>query len=63
VSGQKEDVPLWKRAVNVVKNTLPDAVGRMYVQRYFPEDQKQRVTAMVERMRQAFASASPAKTG
>ncbi len=55
VSGQKEDVPLWKRAVNVVKNTLPDAVGRMYVQRYFPEDQKQRVTAMVERMRQAFA--------
>lgn len=54
-SGIKEDIPLWKRAVNVVKNTLPDAVGRMFVERYFPESNKQRVTAMVERMREAFA--------
>jgi putative endopeptidase len=55
VSGQVEDVPLWRRAVNVVKSTLPDAVGRMYVERYFPEAQRQRVVEMIERLRQAFA--------
>lgn len=55
VSGLKEDIPLWKRGVNTVKNTLPDAVGRVYVKQFFPESLRRRVTEMVERMREAFA--------
>lgn len=55
VSGLKEDIPLWKRGVNTVKNTLPDAVGRVYVKQFFPESSRRRVTEMVERMREAFA--------
>ena len=55
VSGLKEDMPLWKRGVNTVKNTLPDAVGRVYVKQFFPESSRRRVTEMVERMRKAFA--------
>ena len=55
VSGLKEDIPLWKRGVNTVKNTLPDAVGRVYVRQFFPESSRRRVTEMVERMREAFA--------
>ena len=55
VSGLKEDMPLWKRGVNTVKNTLPDAVGRVYVKQFFPESSRRRVTEMVERMREAFA--------
>ena len=56
VSGLKEDIPLWKRGVNTVKNTLPDAVGRVYVKQFFPESSRRRVTEMVERMREAFAN-------
>ena len=55
VSGLKEDIPLWKRGVNTVKNTLPDAVGRVYVKQFFPESSRRRVAEMVERMREAFA--------
>lgn len=55
VSGLKADIPLWKRGVNTVKNTLPDAVGRVYVKRFFPESSRQKVTEMVEDMRKAFA--------
>jgi putative endopeptidase len=36
LSGKTEQSPLWKRAVGTVNGTLGEAVGQMYVKKYFP---------------------------
>ena len=38
LSGTEEPRPLWKRAVGIVNGTLGEAVGQMYVKKYFPEE-------------------------
>ena len=46
LSGQKEPKPMWKRATAVVSGTLGDAIGRLYVERYFPAGAKERMIQM-----------------
>ena len=41
LSGKEEPSPLWKRAVGIVNGTLGEAVGQMYVKKYFPEENKE----------------------
>ena len=41
--GSKQDQPRWKRAVAVVSDRLGEAIGKMYVERYFPESSKKRM--------------------
>lgn len=36
LSGRKENQPRWKRAVGTVNGMLGEAVGQMYVEKYFP---------------------------
>lgn len=55
LSGRKEATPLWKRAVHIVNGTLGEAVGQMYVRRYFPEKNKQRMVALVNNLKSSFA--------
>lgn len=55
LSGRKEATPLWKRAVQIVNGTLGEAVGQMYVKRYFPEANKQRMVALVNNLKSSFA--------
>ena len=43
LSGTEEPRPLWKRAVSIVNGTLGEAVGQMYVAKYFPEENKARM--------------------
>ncbi len=50
MSGKQEPTPLWKRATNIVNGTLGEAVGQMYVQRYFPEQNKARMLALVKNL-------------
>ena len=38
MSGAKEPQPRWKRAVSTVNGVLGDAVGEMYVKKYFPAE-------------------------
>ncbi len=40
MSGRQEDHPLWKRATNQVQNQMGEALGRIYVSRYFPASSK-----------------------
>ncbi len=54
MGGQKEPSPLWKRATGVVNGVLGEAVGQMYVQKYFPEKNKQRMLALVKNLQQAL---------
>ncbi len=54
LSGQKEPKPMWKRATSVVSGTLGDAVGRLYVERYFPAGAKERMIAMFRNLKAAL---------
>ncbi len=54
MSGTKEIRPRWKRAMSVPNSILSEAVGKMYVEKYFPESDKERVLAMVENLRTAL---------
>ena len=50
LSGREEPSPLWKRAVGIVNGTLGEAVGQMYVKKYFPEENKQRMLNLVHNL-------------
>lgn len=54
MSGTRQDRPRWKRAVSVVGNVLGEAVGKIYVERYFPESSKQRMTQLVRNLQTAL---------
>lgn len=53
--GSKQDQPRWKRAVAVVSNRLGEAIGKMYVERYFPESSKKRMLELVHNLQTALA--------
>jgi putative endopeptidase len=44
----------WKRAVDSTSRALPEAVGKLYVQRFFPPEAKARVQAIVKDLVAAF---------
>ncbi len=55
LSGREEPSPLWKRAVGIVNGTLGEAVGQMYVKKYFPEENKERMLALVHNLQKALS--------
>ena len=55
MSGTQEIRPRWKRAMGVPNNILSEAVGQMYVAKYFPESEKARVELMVSNIQKAFS--------
>ncbi|MCQ2335018.1 MAG: M13 family metallopeptidase [Paludibacteraceae bacterium] len=50
LSGKEEPSPLWKRAVGIVDGTLGEAVGQMYVSKYFPAENKERMLELVHNL-------------
>ena len=54
LSGKEEPKPLWKRAVGVVNGTLGEAVGQMYVAKYFPAENKERMLQLVKNLQVAL---------
>ncbi len=54
MAGAEEQQPRWKRAMSVPNGILGEAVGEMYVSRYFPESSKQKMVALVENLRTAL---------
>ena len=55
MSGTEEIRPRWKRAMSVPNSILSEAVGQMYVAKYFPESDKARVEEMVANIQKAFS--------
>ena len=55
MSGTQEIRPRWKRAMSVPNSILSEAVGQMYVAKYFPESEKARVEEMVANIQKAFS--------
>lgn len=56
LNGTPEMSPRWKRAVNSTNDALGDAVGKLYVARYFSPANKERVQLMVRNLVAAFAN-------
>ena len=54
MSGQQEMRPRWKRAMAVPNSLLGEAVGEIYVKKYFPESDKVRMTEMVKNLQVAL---------
>lgn len=55
LGGTKKILPSWKRAMHVVDDAIGEAVGKLYVEQYFPESAKQQVLELVEMVRAAYA--------
>ena len=45
----------WKRGINMTNAALGDAIGKLYVARYFPPEAKAQITAMVQALIKAFS--------
>jgi len=52
--GVQEQQPRWKRAVSVVGSVLGEAVGQMYVEKYFPAEAKARMIELVGNLQKAL---------
>ncbi len=56
LQGTPEQRERWKRAVSATSTDLGDAVGQLYVQKYFPASSKAAAEAMVKNLIAAFRS-------
>jgi putative endopeptidase len=54
LSGTTKQLPRWKRAVAATDAALGEAVGRLYVQRHFPPEEKRELEGMVKNVIAAF---------
>jgi putative endopeptidase len=55
LQGQQQQRPRENRAVRALDNDLGEAVGELYVARYFPASSKQQVSELVENLRATYA--------
>ena len=55
LSGKEEMRPRWKRVTGTVDGALGEAVGQMYVEKYFPKEAKDRMLNLVDNLSTAFA--------
>lgn len=54
MSGTTEDRARWKRAIGAVQGVLGEAVGKMYVEKYFPASSKERMTQLVRNLQKSL---------
>ena len=55
MSGKQEMEPRWKRALNTVNRSLGEAVGQMYVAKYFPASSKEKMLTLVGNLQKALS--------
>ncbi|WP_304441894.1 M13 family metallopeptidase, partial [Mycobacterium sp. 1465703.0] len=54
LTGAEQIRDRWKRAVSLVENLMGDAVGKLYVERYFPPGAKARIDELVANLQAAY---------
>ena len=54
LSGQPEMRPRWKRGVSLVNGALGELVGKLYVEKNFPDSSKQKMAHMIENLNAAY---------
>jgi len=54
LGGKQQNKERWRRAVTAVNNAMGDALGQMYVQKYFAPEAKQRADGLVQNILAAY---------
>ncbi|MCR5269641.1 MAG: M13 family metallopeptidase [Prevotella sp.] len=54
MSGRKEDHPLWRRATQQLQSQMGQALGRIYVDKYFPSSSKERMVRLIKNLQIAL---------
>ena len=54
MSGRKQDHPSWRRATSQVENYMGQALGKIYVEKYFPAAAKERMTKLIKNLQIAL---------
>ena len=54
MAGAEQDRPRWKRAVSAVEGALGMALGKLYVEKYFPQSSKERMIELVKNLQVAL---------
>ncbi len=52
--GQQEPEPGWKQAANLIDQSIGEALGRLYVRRYFPPETRARILDLVKDVHTVF---------
>lgn len=52
--GQPEQEPRWQRAARMIDSNVGEALGSLYVEKYFPEVARKRMTELVANVRAVF---------
>ena len=55
LSGQPAQEPRWQRAARVIDGGIGEALGELYVQKYFPPEARARMNELVENLKAVFA--------
>ncbi|MCC8175665.1 MAG: M13 family metallopeptidase [Bacteroidales bacterium] len=53
-SGVTEQRPRWKRALGATSGAMGEAIGQLYVEKYFPASSKEYMLGLVENLRRAL---------
>jgi predicted metalloendopeptidase len=54
LTGATENRPRWKRAVTMTQSAMGEAVGKLYVEKYFPPEAKARMEELVKNLLLAY---------
>ncbi len=54
IYGTQEITPRWKRAVNLVDGLMSDAVGQLYVEKFFPPEAKTEMVELVGKLQKSL---------
>ncbi len=54
LSGQQRQEPRWKRAAHVIDGSIGEALGELYVRKYFPPEAKARMNELVDNLKAVF---------
>ncbi len=52
--GLKKQRPLWKQAVGAVDGYMGDAIGKIYIKKYFPKKAERQMHTLVEDIKKSF---------
>lgn len=54
MTGREEQRPQWKRAMSVPESMFGEAIGQLYVEKFFPPQNKQYMLGLVENLRKSL---------
>ncbi len=56
MSGSLENKPRWKRVLSTTNMALSEAIGKIYVEKHFPAEAKERMQKLVANLKTAYAA-------